>query len=301
MNSGRVRQFLSRVEEEHLVDGETFVRLPPRLASEDEIGRFHTPSHIRFVKDLSLKGSGYLDGGDTPAFLGMYEASAYVVGSTLSLLDSLAKGEIVHGFNPMGGLHHARRDSAAGFCVFNDVGVALETASRGLRLSPVLYVDIDAHHGDGVYYAFEEDPNVFIGDLHEDGRFLYPGTGLEQESGRGAARGTKVNIELQPGAGDEEFMKAFGRVLELAERAEPELVVLQCGADSLGGDPLAHLELTPAAHGYAATKLAEISHRFSGGRLLALGGGGYNPISASEAWLNVVKALGRHDQRQVRH
>jgi len=174
------------------------------------------------------------------------------------------------------------------------VGVALETATRKLHLCPVLYVDIDAHHGDGVYYSFEDDPKVFIGDLHEDGRFLYPGTGEEREVGSGAAKGTKLNIELQPGAGDEVFLKAFGRVLELAEKAKPELVILQCGADSLGGDPLAHLELTAAAHGYAAAKLAEISHRFSDGRLLALGGGGYNPVGASEAWLKVLNALGRH-------
>ncbi len=294
MNSGRVKQFFSRVEEEDLIDGETFVRLPPRAASEEEIRRFHTSSHIRLVKALSVRGVGYLDSGDTPAFPGMYEAAAYVVGSTLDLLNSLARQEITHGFNPMGGLHHARRDSAAGFCVFNDVGVALETATRKLHYSPVLYVDIDAHHGDGVYYAFEEDPNVFIGDLHEDGRFLYPGTGQERESGRGAAKGTKLNIELQPGAGDEAFVKAFGRVLELAEKARPELVILQAGADSLGGDPLAHLMLTPAAHGYATAKLAEISRRYSDGRLLALGGGGYNPISTSETWLNVVKTLGRH-------
>jgi acetoin utilization protein AcuC len=295
MNSGRAKEFFSRVEEEGLIDGETFIRLPTRLASEEEIRRFHTSSHIRLVKDLSVRGGGgCLDAGDTPAFPGMYEAAAYVVGSTLELLDSLAREEITHGFNPMGGLHHARRGSAAGFCVFNDVGVALETAARELHLSPVLYVDIDAHHGDGVFYSFEEDPNVFIGDLHEDGRFLYPGTGQERETGSGAAKGTKLNIELQPGAGDETFVKAFDRVLELAEVAKPKLVIFQCGADSLRGDPLAHLELTPAAHGYAAAKLAEISHRFSDGRLLALGGGGYNPVSTSEAWLNVVKTLGRH-------
>jgi acetoin utilization protein AcuC len=294
MNSGRVKQFFSRVEDSKLIDGQTFVRIPPRLASEEEIGRFHTPSHIRLVKDLSARGVGYLDSGDTPAFPGMFAAASYVVGSTLSLLDSLAEGEVVHAFNPMGGLHHARRSSAAGFCVFNDVGVAIETALRQYGLSPVLYVDIDAHHGDGVFYSFEEDPEVFIVDLHEDGRFLYPGTGQERESGRGEARGTKLNIELQPGTGDEVFLKKFEVVLRMAERAKPKLVILQCGADSLGGDPLAHLELTPAAHEYAALTLADISHRFSEGRLLALGGGGYNPVGASEAWIRVVEAMGRH-------
>jgi acetoin utilization protein AcuC len=289
-----VRQFFARIESEGLQGNGPFARLPPRLASESEIGRFHTAGHIGLVKDLSRRGVGLLDGGDTPAFKGMFEAASYSVGSTLALLELLADGEIVHGFNPVGGLHHARRNASAGFCIFNDIGVAIETAKEQLHLSPILYVDIDVHHGDGVYYSYEEDPDVFIGDIHEDGRFIYPGSGLANESGRGVAKGTKLNIELQPGASDETFRDAFRRVMALAETARPQLVILQCGADSLAGDPLGHLELTAASHEFAAKRLAEISHRYCDGRLLALGGGGYNPANASEAWVRVAKALSNH-------
>lgn len=264
------------------------------MATEGELLRFHTPEHVRLVKELSVRGTGCLDAGDTPAFKGMFEASSFVVGSTLNLLELMAEGSLAHGLNPMGGLHHARRGSAAGFCVFNDIGVAIATAKK-LGLSPVLYVDMDAHHGDGVFYSFEDDPEVFIVDLHEDGRFLYPGTGKASETGSGAAVGTKVNIELQPGAGDGVFMREFDRAVEeIAERAKPALVVFQCGADSLGGDPLTHLELTPESHRHATTRLAQISHRHSSGRLLALGGGGYNPANAAEAWLNVASAMADH-------
>jgi len=294
MNDRRVSQFLSTIEEEGIFKSPQFVKVKPRLATEEELLRFHTAAHIDMVRRRSSNASGYLDEGDTPAFSGMFEAASYAVGGTLELLDRIAEGDILHGFNPMGGLHHSRRGSAAGFCIFNDVGVALETAKKR-GLVPVLYVDIDAHHGDGVYYSFEEDSDVFIVDLHEDGRSLYPGTGHEWEEGRGDALGTKVNVELQPGCSDSDFKKAFDKALAVAARAKPSLVIFQCGADSLAGDPLAHLNLTPASHQYAASKLAAISHTFSEGRLLALGGGGYNPADATEAWLGVVKTLGTHE------
>jgi acetoin utilization protein AcuC len=293
MNRERVGQLFSRIEEQGLFESSAFVTVSPRMATEEELFRFHARSYVDLVRRRSVKASGYLDGGDTPAFDGMFEAASYTVGSTLDVLEKIVKKEIVHGFNPIGGLHHARRGSAAGFCIFNDVGVALETAKEN-GLAPILYVDIDAHHGDGVYYSFEDDPDVFIIDLHEDGRFLYPGTGREWERGVGAAQGTKVNVELQPGSGDLVFKEAFDKALSIADRAKPALVVFQCGADSLGGDPLTHLKLTAASHEYAASRLVGISHRFSEGRLLALGGGGYSPSNVAEAWLRVINVLGTH-------
>jgi len=282
------------VEKSGLFESGTFVRVPPRLASEEELKRFHTERFLGEVKIRSLKPTGYLDGGDTPAFRGMFEAASYTVGSTLAVLEKIVSADVTHGFNPMGGLHHSRRSSAAGFCIFNDVGVAIETAKKKHGLAPILYVDIDAHHGDGVYYSFEDDPDVYIVDLHEDGRFLYPGTGQSWETGKGVASGTKVNVELQPGCTDESFRSAFDGALEIAARAKPALVIFQCGADSLGGDPLTHLNLTPASHEYAASRLVDVSHRFSEGRLLALGGGGYSPENVARAWLGVASTLGTH-------
>jgi acetoin utilization protein AcuC len=155
----------------------------------------------------------------------------------------------------------------------------------------VAYVDIDAHHGDGVLYGFEDDPNVVIADIHEDGRFLYPGTGFEHETGSGDAAGSKLNIPLPPGSGDDEFADAWRRAEAHIDAARPELVILQCGADGLAGDPLTHLRYSPAAHRLAASRLCAIADRHCGGRLLALGGGGYSPTGIAEGWCTVVETM----------
>ena len=166
----------------------------PRMATREELEFFHTPAYVELVRDRSLTGHGYLDAGDTPAWKGVYEAASHVVGATLNAVDAVMDGTARRAFIPIAGLHHAARGKAAGFCVFNDCAVAIEQLRRKHGIRRVAYVDIDAHHGDGVYYGFESDPDVLFADLHEDGRHLYPGTGLSEETGAGAARGTKLNI-----------------------------------------------------------------------------------------------------------
>ena len=146
--------------------------LSARRATREELEMFHTAEYVDLVIEFSAAGAGWLDQGDTPAFPGIYEAAAAVVGGTLEALDRIVATEIPRAFIPIGGLHHARRGGAAGFCVFNDCGVAIEAARRIHGLRRVAYVDIDAHHGDGVFYAFEDDPEVIFADIHEDGRFL---------------------------------------------------------------------------------------------------------------------------------
>src|SRR6202044_3147635 len=163
----------------------------PREATYEELLAFHTPRYVDFVRERSATGQGFLDAGDTPAFRGVYEAAAYVVGATLNAMDAIMDGRCRRAFVPIAGLHHAARDRAAGFCVFNDCGVAIEQL-KNAGLKHIAYVDIDAHHGDGVFYAFEHDAAVIFADLHEDGRYLYPGTGAAEETGRGAAVGTKL-------------------------------------------------------------------------------------------------------------
>src|SRR5580700_11599347 len=138
--------------------------LEPRMASYDELLSFHTAPYIEFVRERSANGQGFLDAGDTPAFRGIYEAAAYVVGATLNAVAAIMDGGCRRAFVPIAGLHHAGRDHAAGFCVFNDCGVAIELLRRNRGLTRIAYVDIDAHHGDGVYYAFEEDADVIIAD-----------------------------------------------------------------------------------------------------------------------------------------
>lgn len=264
--------------------------LEPRGASDEELRSFHTAAYLEFVRERSDSGSGFLDAGDTPAFRGVYEAAAFVVGATLNAMEAIMRGEARRAFVPIAGLHHAARDRAAGFCVFNDCGVAIEQLKRR-GLKRVGYVDIDAHHGDGVFYAFEEDAAVVFADLHEDGRYLYPGTGSRAEVGRGAAEGMKLNVPLPPGADDEVFARVWPHVIAHLEKFEPEFLILQCGADSVEGDPITHLRFSPRVHGRAAQELGALADRLGHGRVLALGGGGYNRENLANAWNGVVENL----------
>lgn len=293
MSGTRAEAFWSEMKNRGLNRAEEIIVQDPQPASEEELLLFHTPKYIDLVKRSSETGRGLLDYGDTPAFKGVFEVSSRVVGSTLRGLDMIICKDADHAFNPIGGLHHARRDSAAGFCIFNDAAIAIIYTKQRYELKRILYVDIDAHHGDGVFYAFYEDPEVFIADIHEDGRHLYPGTGYASERGGGAAEGTKLSIPLPPYSDDERFKEAFREVEQFAVKAEPELILFQCGGDGLMNDPLAHLRYTADAHRYAAESLHMLSHRFSKGRILAMGGGGYNPENTAKAWVEVVEAFRR--------
>jgi acetoin utilization protein AcuC len=264
--------------------------LEPRNATDQELRSFHSPEYLEFVRERSAAGTGLLDAGDTPAFKGVYEAAAGVVGATLSCVDAIMQGECRRAFVPIAGLHHAARNRAAGFCVFNDCGVAIEQLKR-TGLKRIAYVDIDAHHGDGVFYAFEDDEAVVFADLHEDGRYLYPGTGAAAETGRGAAMGMKLNVPLPPGADDEVFASVWPRVTAHLRKFEPEFFILQCGADSVEGDPITHLRFSPQVHGRAARELAGLAEELGHGRVLALGGGGYNRTNLAQAWNTVVENL----------
>jgi len=269
----------------------TLLHGEPRLATDDELGSFHTTRYVEFVRSQCASGLGFLDGGDTPALRGLFESACYVVGATLVAADAIMSGQVRRAFVPIAGLHHAARDAAAGFCVFNDIGVVIEQLRARHGIKRVAYVDIDAHHGDGVYYGFENDPNVIFADLHEDGRSLYPGTGAADEIGVGAAAGTKLNLPLPAGAGDPEFQVAWSRVLAHIEPAQPEFIILQCGADSIAGDPITHLQFSPQAHAQAARDLCGMAERLGHGRVLALGGGGYNRRNLAVAWTAVVREM----------
>jgi acetoin utilization protein AcuC len=269
----------------------------PRLASREEIERFHTADYVGRVDELSELGAGSIDYGDTPAYPGVYDASAAVVGSALEGLERVMSGDVYRTFQPIGGLHHARRDTGAGFCVFNDCGVVIDTLRARYGIKRVAYVDIDVHHGDGLFYPYEHDPEVFVADIHEDGRFLYPGTGDTDETGKGDAKGTKLNIPMQPGSTDPLFMREWDRVSDFLRRFKPEFIVFQCGADSLAGDPLAHLQYTPAAHAHAAKSLCGLANEFADGRIMGFGGGGYNRNNLALAWNAVLNEFIRGSER----
>lgn len=253
--------------------------LAPEPASDADLLLCHDREYIEVVRLFSVDPFGFAEAGiglgDNPAFPGMHDAGAAVAGGSMRAMEAILRGDVEHAFHPGGGLHHAMRDHASGFCIYDDPALAIACARRdGLR---VLYIDLDVHHGDGVQALFWDDPGALTFSIHESGRYLFPGTGFASELGEGVAAGTAVNVPLQPGVGDQPWLTSLVSMLPgLAAAFGPDLIVSQHGADSHAWDPLAHLNVTTTAHGAAARLVDAIAHRYAGGRWLATGGGGYD-------------------------
>lgn len=265
--------------------------LEPTTTNQQTLELFHTHDYVEKVRHQSILGKGYLDQGDTPAFAGMYEAASAVAGTVCHAADLIMTDKYQRAFIPIAGLHHARRHIAAGFCVFNDCGIVIEYLRHQHKIQRIAYVDIDAHHGDGVFYSFEDDPNLIFVDVHEDGHYLYPGTGDTLETGKGTAMGSKLNIPVPPQANDELFRKLWPTIESFLRKFQPEFILLQCGADSIAGDPITHMAYSEASHAFASTQLCKLANEVCGGRLIAMGGGGYNHTNIASAWTAVVRAL----------
>ena len=267
----------------------------PVQASEAVLLRFHTHEYIERVKFQSKTGVGYLDGGDTPAFLGLYEAAATVVGTTLDAVAHCVSGQAPRAFIPIAGLHHARRDSAAGFCVLNDIGVAIETLRAVHGVQRIAYVDIDAHHGDGVEAAFLDDPEVFTLSLHMDTGYAYPFTGGRlEDAGTPASGHTSLNLPLPKDTHDAEYQLLFNAVWQpLLDAFQPDAVVLQAGTDMIFADPLGKLGLSTQCFLQTAQTILDTSPRHADGtpRLLVTGGGGYHPLVLARAWAGLWALL----------
>jgi len=261
--------------------------IAPQSAPLETLALFHAPDYIQRLQTGSETGKGFLDGGDTPAFQGVLEASLTVAGTVIHAAGKLMAGECRHAFVPIAGLHHARRDSAAGFCAINDCGIVIEYLKKHHGLECIAYVDIDAHHGDGVFYAFEDDPAVIFVDFHEDGRYLYPGTGDAAETGKGKAKGLKLNVPLPPQATDALFEKLWPAAEHFLQKHDIQFCILQAGADSIAGDPITSLRLSPAIHARVAQSLSRLPCR----KLLMLGGGGYNRNNLAQTWNGMLQAL----------
>jgi acetoin utilization protein AcuC len=285
----RMHAFWDEMHRQHL-DYQVRVLAPVR-ASERDLKRFHSAQYIDKVRACSEVGEGLLDYGDTPAYKGVFDDACYVVGTVLEAVHRIMSNEIRRAFVPIAGLHHSMPDTAAGFCVFNDVGVAIKLLQQEYGLERIGYVDIDAHHGDGLFYPFESDPGVIFADIHEDGRYNFPQTGFAHEIGKGDAKGRKLNIPLLPLSSDRDFLRMWKDVEAFLREWNPELIIMNCGADGLDGDPLAHLHYSSRAHARAASSLCGIAEELSQGRMLAVGGGGYDLRNLGKAWTAVVKAL----------
>lgn len=265
--------------------------LPPAQASEEQLLLFHTAAYVEKVRTLSALGHGLLDYGDTPAYKGVFEDAAIVVGAVIDAIHRVMNNEIRRAFVPIAGLHHGMPDTASGFCVFNDAGVAIKILQQVYGLERIAYVDIDAHHGDGVFYPFESDPTVIFADIHEDGRYNFPQSGFAHETGKGPAKGRKLNIPLLPLSADDDFMMMWDNIEAFLRQWQPQFILMNCGADGLNGDPLAHLHYTTRPHSRAARGLCEIAEEFAEGRIVAVGGGGYELRNVGKAWVAVVDAF----------
>src|SRR6478735_8046804 len=257
------------------------VRLVPGpTASDDELALVHTRGYIDTVRRLSdhpdeVDLAHGLGTADDPVFEGMHDASAHIVGATLEGARMIWRGEVEHALNVSGGLHHAMADTASGFCVYNDPAIAIGwLLANGAQR--VAYVDIDAHHGDGVQAAFWDDPRVLTISLHESPRTLFPGTGFSNETGGPDAPGLAVNVPLPPATADDGFLRAFHAVVpDLLRAFEPEILVSQHGCDSHFDDPLTNLMVSVDGQRAAHLALHDLSHELCGGRWLTTGGGGY--------------------------
>ncbi len=267
--------------------------LAPVPATDEELHTVHSDDYVAAVKQASR---GYVGHGlgtpDNPVFHRMHEASALVAGGSLMAAEEILAGRTARAVNIAGGLHHAMRDHASGFCVYNDCALAIRRLLDG-GVSRVAYVDIDVHHGDGVQEAFADDRRVLTISLHQHPATLFPGTGNSTDIGAPGAEGSAVNMPLPPGTGDDSWLRAFHAVVPALLRAfQPEVLVTQHGADTHVEDPLANLALSVDGQRAAHRALANLADTTAGGRWLALGGGGYSLFRVvPRSWTHLLGVL----------
>ncbi len=296
MNPRRLQLTLELIRRLGLLDDSQIV--PPRRATDDDLLLAHAPELVDAVKRASA-GESFpgadrfgLGTDDVPIVEGMHDAAAHIVGGTLTAAELVMSGRVQRAFNISGGLHHARRAESAGFCVYNDLAVAIRWMQKehGAR---VLYIDYDAHHGDGVQWIFYDDPDVLTLSFHESGAFLFPGTGFVEELGEGDGHGYSVNMPLDAHTEDESFEAAFRSLVpDITKAFQPDVIVLQCGCDAHVLDPLTHLRCTTGLFERMTRLVCEVADEHCGGRVVATGGGGYAIYKVvPRAWTLVWAAL----------
>lgn len=276
----RLQLTLSLIEAMHLIEPEQIVI--PRLATDEEIALIHDSHFITAVKQAGKMESGFnglsfgLGTDDVPVFANMHEASAIIVGASLVLADYVMNTAEGHGVNLSGGLHHAFRGKASGFCVYNDCSIVIAYLKQKYQ-ARVLYIDTDAHHGDGVQWSFYHDPDVMTLSFHETGKYLFPGTGNVTERGDGEGYGMSINVPLDPYTEDDSFLYAYETVLTRAiQQFKPDVIVTQNGVDAHRYDPLTHLAASTRIYREIPKLAHQLAHQYCDGRWIALGGGGYD-------------------------
>jgi acetoin utilization protein AcuC len=289
----RVELTIALARELGVLDRPEVSVLAPSPAEMCELELIHDPDYVGAVRRAGQTGRPDRRYGlgtpDNPVFAGMHEASALVAGATLAAARAVWHGGAGHAANIAGGLHHAMRRAASGFCVYNDPAIAIRwMLDRGAQR--IAYVDVDVHHGDGVQAAFYDDPRVLTISLHEHPATLFPGTGLASETGSGDGRGYAVNVALPAGTGDAGWLRAFDAVVPPLLRAfGPEVLVSQHGCDSHRLDPLANLALSVDGQRRAQLMVHDLAHEVAGGRWLLTGGGGYQLVQVvPRSWTHLL-------------
>jgi acetoin utilization protein AcuC len=282
----RIELTMALAREFGLLDGPGVSMITPEPASAGLLELVHDDAYLEAVRragDRAARGEPLdprsvffgLGTADDPVFPHMHEASSLVVGATLAAAQAVWSSTAAHGISVAGGLHHAMRRAASGFCIYNDPAVAIAWM-LGQGAERIAYVDLDVHHGDGVQAAFYDDPRVLTISLHEDPATLFPGTGRPAETGAGAGEGYAVNVALPAGTGDAQWLRAFDAVVPpLLRSFQPQLLVSQHGCDTHRLDPLANLMVTVDGQRRAQSMVHELAHETAGGRWLCTGGGGY--------------------------
>ncbi len=269
--------------------------IEPRMATDKEVLVFHEPDYLQALVDAdegiwSPKLIRYgLGTPDCPVMEGVYTGAMLSAGASAQAAQLIAEGKFNIAFNMAGGLHHAMPSYASGFCYINDPVVAIYKLLQ--KFERVAYIDIDAHHGDGVQVAFYHNPQVLTISLHENGRYLFPGTGFESEMGEGEGFGFALNIPFMPYAGDDVYLRVLDEVvLRALEKFQPKAIVTQLGADALHGDPITHWNLTTHSYLQAIQAFKELKLPW-----LALGGGGYNIANVCRCWTLALATMLKTD------
>ena len=293
MRPVRLRYTYELLQEYSAFDHPDAVLHDPRMATDQELLWLHTTEYVAAVKALGSDATDNIDAarfgfstqGDNPVYPNMFEAAALSTGASLVAAEMVSNKTVDAAFNISGGLHHAGANQASGFCVFNDPALAVHYfLSQGHR---VAYVDIDAHHGDGVQEAFYNDERVLTISIHESGQWLFPGTGSVAEMGEGSGRGFSVNLPLYPYTIDDDYVDAFAQVVPpLVAAFAPDILVTQLGIDRYHNDPLTHLQVTTEGYIETVRQLAGLGLPW-----LALGGGGYDLSAVARAWTLVYGVM----------
>ena len=279
-----------------MLESDRILKQPMRLATREELSRFHDPSFIETLELFGNMGSAFssrfgLDTDECPIFRDVHKYASYPVGAVIDATMGVAEGKFQDAMSFLGGYHHATESRAGGFCYYNDVVIAIKILKEKYPNKKILYLDTDVHHGNGTQEAFYVDPNVLTIDLHELSMGFYPGTGKISEMGAGEGKGYNVNIPLPPLTDDVEYWRAFeDLVVPIWLAYKPDFVFWEAGADAYHEDPLADMLLTYDTYHRLSMTIRQLTH-LGTKKLVVVGGGGYHPVAAAKIWTIVLSNL----------